>query len=142
MIITTVQLHLANSEFRFCAGSNPHRCVSEICDGQNLGQWSRVEIRCKQLSSVNYNTKQFIINGLIVFKLTRDFNHSAKYILNRLILTLYTRHLLISKNMINFTKTFFITKGLSSEKIILLTFSDVVVIPGENKSVAGKNISD
>ena len=44
--------------------------------------------------------------------------------------------------MINFTKTFFITKGLSSEKIILLTFSDVVVIPGENKSVAGKNISD
>ena len=32
----TAQLHLTKLEFRFCAGSNPARSVSEICDGEDL----------------------------------------------------------------------------------------------------------
>ena len=36
LVITTAQLHSTKSELRFCAGSNPARGVSEICDGENL----------------------------------------------------------------------------------------------------------
>ena len=33
------------SELRFCAGSNPVRSVSQVCNGKNLQQGSRLEIR-------------------------------------------------------------------------------------------------
>ena len=56
VIITTAQLHLSKPELRFCAGSNPARGVSEIRDGQDLWQWSRLEIRLR-LSSVNHTMK-------------------------------------------------------------------------------------
>ena len=36
VVIITAQLHLTKPEFRFCASSNPARCVPEICDGENL----------------------------------------------------------------------------------------------------------
>ena len=36
VVITTAQIHSAKSELRFCAGLNPARGVSEICDGENL----------------------------------------------------------------------------------------------------------
>ena len=45
MVMTTVQLHTTNSELRFCLGSNPTRNMSEICDGEDLWPWSRLEIR-------------------------------------------------------------------------------------------------
>ena len=44
MIITTAQLY-SKPELRFYTGSNPARDVSEIHDGENLWQWSRLEIR-------------------------------------------------------------------------------------------------
>ena len=47
-------------ELRFCACSNPTRGVSDICDGNILWQWSRLEIRRKHLSSINHCAK--IIN--------------------------------------------------------------------------------
>ena len=56
MVITTAQLHSSKPELRFCTGSNPARGVSEIRDGEDLGQWSRLEIS-QRLSSVNYSTK-------------------------------------------------------------------------------------
>ena len=69
MVITTAQLHSSKSELRFCVGSNPAGGGSEICDGENLWQWSRLEIRRKRLSSVNHSTKtihhQFISHGFI-----------------------------------------------------------------------------
>ena len=37
VVITTAQ-HSPKLEFRFCAGSNPARDVSEICDGKDLWQ--------------------------------------------------------------------------------------------------------
>ena len=45
MVITSAQLHSTKPELRFCVGSNPAHGVSEIRDGENLGQWSRLEIR-------------------------------------------------------------------------------------------------
>ena len=45
VVITTAQLHSTKPELRFCAGSNSARCVSDICDDEDLWQWSRVEIR-------------------------------------------------------------------------------------------------
>ena len=45
MVITTAQLHSTKSELRFCADSNPARGVLEIRDGEDLRQWSRLEIR-------------------------------------------------------------------------------------------------
>ena len=36
VVITTAQLPSAKSDVRFCAGSNPARGVSEICNGENL----------------------------------------------------------------------------------------------------------
>ena len=35
-LITTAQLHSKKSLLKFCAGSNPARGVSEVCDGANL----------------------------------------------------------------------------------------------------------
>ena len=45
VVIITTQLHSRKPEVRFCAGSNPARGVSEIRDGEDLWQWSRLEIR-------------------------------------------------------------------------------------------------
>ena len=57
MVITTAQLHSTSKpELRFCAGSNPAHGMSEIRDGEDLQQWSRLEIRLG-LSSVNHTTK-------------------------------------------------------------------------------------
>ena len=36
VVITTTQLHSSKPELRFCAGSNPARGVSDICDGEDL----------------------------------------------------------------------------------------------------------
>ena len=44
VVITTAQLHSTRSELRFCAGSNPSRSVSQIRNGEDLWQWSRLEI--------------------------------------------------------------------------------------------------
>ena len=45
VVITTVQLHSAKSELRFCAGLVPARGVSEIRDGEDLWQWPQLEMR-------------------------------------------------------------------------------------------------
>ena len=57
MVITTAQLHSTKPELWFCAGSNPARNVSEIRNGEDLWQLSRLEIMLKGLSSVNHTTK-------------------------------------------------------------------------------------
>ena len=43
-VIATVQLQAAKTELRFCAGSNPARCESEIRVGEDIRQWPRLEI--------------------------------------------------------------------------------------------------
>ena len=36
MVITTAQLHSSKPKLRFCAGSNPDRNMSKICDDEDL----------------------------------------------------------------------------------------------------------
>ena len=61
LVITTAQLHSTEPELRFWAGSNPARSVSEIRDGEDLWQWSRLEIRLNTFRRSTIPQKQFII---------------------------------------------------------------------------------
>ena len=56
VVITNAQLHSTKPELRFCTGSNPAHGVSEIRDGEDLWQWSQLEIRLNALL-VNHTTK-------------------------------------------------------------------------------------
>ena len=66
VVITTAQLHSAKPKLRFCAGSNPPCSVSEFRDGEDLGQWSRLEIRLKAHCRSTIPQKQFIIMIIII----------------------------------------------------------------------------
>ena len=59
VVIITAQLHSTKPELRFCAGSNPARGVSEIRDGEDLWQWSRLEIRVNAFRRSTIPQKQF-----------------------------------------------------------------------------------
>ena len=61
MVITTAQLRSTKPELRFCAASNPARCVSEIREGENHRQWSWPEIRLNTFRWSAILQKQFII---------------------------------------------------------------------------------
>ena len=61
VVITTAKLHSSKPELRLCAGSNPVRGVSEIHDGEDLWQWSRLEIRLNAFRRSTIPQKQFII---------------------------------------------------------------------------------
>ena len=45
VVIITAQLHSTKPQLRFCAGPNPACGIPEIHDGEDLWQWSRLEIR-------------------------------------------------------------------------------------------------
>ena len=61
MVITTAQLYSTKPELRFCTGSNPARGVSEIRDGEDLRQWSQLEIRLNVFRQSTIPQKKFII---------------------------------------------------------------------------------
>ena len=83
MVITTAQLRSTKPEFRFCAGLNPACGVSEIRDGKDLWQWSRLEIRLNAFRRSTIPQKQFIIiiiiNGDTQKKLLGRFRHIHAY---------------------------------------------------------------
>ena len=64
--ITTAQLHSTKPELRLCASSNPARSVSEIRNGENLWQWSRLEIRLNLFRLSTIPQKQFVIIIIII----------------------------------------------------------------------------
>ena len=66
VFITTEQLHLTKPQLRFCRGSNPARSMSEIRDGEDLWQWSPLEIRLSAFHRPTIPQKQFIIIITIV----------------------------------------------------------------------------
>ena len=74
MVITTAQFHSTKTELRFCAGSNPTRGVSEIRDGEDLLQRSRLEIKLNVFRRSTIPQKQFIII-IITFS---QFNNKFK----------------------------------------------------------------
>ena len=63
---TTAQLHSTNPELRFCASLKPARGVSEIRNGEDLWQWSRLEIRLNAFRRSTIPQKQFIITIIII----------------------------------------------------------------------------
>ena len=69
-------------ELRFCAGSNPARGVSDICDGENLWQWFRLEIRSKRLSSVSHTMKTIHHHHyhFLFIKLSLNFRHFRVFV--------------------------------------------------------------
>ena len=75
VVITTAQLHSSKPELRFCAGSNPARGVSDICDGEDLWQWSRIEIRLNAFRRSTTLQKQFIKKTLIFNELMWHLIH-------------------------------------------------------------------
>ena len=76
VVITTTQLQTSKPELRFCAGSNPIRGVSEICDGEDLLQWSRLEIKINVFRWSTILQKYFII--IIIIILLSKIRHLAK----------------------------------------------------------------
>ena len=82
VVITTAQLHSTKPELKFCAGSNPARGVSEIRDGEDLWQWSQLEIRLNAFSRSTIPQKQFIIKESCVqifVLIASQFNKNAIY---------------------------------------------------------------
>ena len=58
------------SNLRFCASSNPALGGSEICDGENLWQWFRQEIRPKVYRRSTIPRKQFKSNKYFAWNIT------------------------------------------------------------------------
>ena len=55
VVITTAQLHSTKPELRFYAGSVPAHGVSEIRDGEDLWQWSRLKIKLNDFRRYTYH---------------------------------------------------------------------------------------
>ena len=66
VIITNAQLHSRKPELSFRRSSDPARGVSEICDGEDLGQWCRLEIKINVFRRSTITQKQFIIINLLI----------------------------------------------------------------------------
>ena len=66
VIITTARLHATKSELRFYVGLHPARDVSEIRDGEDLWQWSRLEIRINAFRRSTIPQKPCIIIIIII----------------------------------------------------------------------------
>ena len=66
LVITTAQLLSTKPELGLCAGSNPARGVSEIWDGEDLWQWSQLEIRLNVFPRSTIPQSQFIIIIIII----------------------------------------------------------------------------
>ena len=61
VVITTAHLYSTKPEPRLCASSNPAHGVSEIRDGEDLWQWTRLEIRLNAFRRSTIPQKRFII---------------------------------------------------------------------------------
>ena len=73
VVITTTELHSTKPWLRFCTGSNPACGMSEICDGKDLWQWSRLEIRLHAFRRSTIPQKQLIIIIIIIKKGINSF---------------------------------------------------------------------
>ena len=60
MSTTTAQLHSTKPQLRFCTDLNPACSMSEIHDGEDLWQWSQLEIRLNPFCWSTIPQKQFI----------------------------------------------------------------------------------
>ena len=101
VVITTAQLHSTKPKLRFCAGSKPACGVSEIRDGEDLWQWSRLEIRLDVFRRSTIPQKQFItiliiIIIIIIIKYWK-VNIKIRNIISNCIYTIYGQLCLLPK---------------------------------------------
>ena len=66
VVITTAQHHSPTPGLSFCTSSNPGHDLLEICDGENLWQWSWLEIRLNAFIRSTIPQKEFTI--IIIFR--------------------------------------------------------------------------
>ena len=66
VVITIAQVYSTKPELRFCTGPNSARGMSEIHDGEDLWQWSQLEIRLNVFCQSSIPQKQFIIIIIII----------------------------------------------------------------------------
>ena len=79
VVITTAQPHSTMFEHRFWAGWNPARGVSDIRNGEDLWQWSRLEIRLNAFRRSTIPQKQFIIIITIIIIIIIEFIEISTY---------------------------------------------------------------
>ena len=78
VVITTAQLHSTNTELRFCADSKSARGGAlKIRDGDDLWQWSRLEIRLNIFRRSTMPQKQFNSSTKFIFR----FSYQKHYLL-------------------------------------------------------------
>ena len=82
VVITTAQLHSTKPELRLCAGSDTALGMPEIRAGDDLWQWSRLEIRLNAFRWSTISQKQFIIITIITEKLPESIE-SSRFISHR-----------------------------------------------------------
>ena len=66
VVMTTAQLHSTKPELKFCTSSDTARSVLGICNGEDLWQWPRLEIRLNAFRWSTIPQKQFIIIIIII----------------------------------------------------------------------------
>ena len=62
VVNATAQRHSTKPKLKFYSGSNPARRVSEICDDENPGHWSRVQMKLITFRWSTVLQKQLIHN--------------------------------------------------------------------------------
>ena len=66
VVITTAQYHSTKSELRLCAGLNSARGLTEIRNGEDLWQWTQLEIRLNIFICQPYNKNNLSSSAAIV----------------------------------------------------------------------------
>ena len=75
-VIKTAELPSSKQELRFGAGSNSVCDLSQIRDGEDLCQWSLLEIRLNTFRWSTTPQKQFIIIIMMIIKILKFSNFS------------------------------------------------------------------
>ena len=77
--ITIAQVYSTKPELRFCTGPNSARGMSEIHDGEDLWQWSQLEIRLNVFCRSTTPQKQLIIIIIIIIIIIRVQDKSSRF---------------------------------------------------------------
>ena len=88
VVITAAELNSTKSELRFCAGSSPALGVSEIRDGEDLRQLSRLEIRLNTFRRSLYHKKKLSSSSSSSCSCINQFLSIAHEITNILIVVM------------------------------------------------------
>ena len=78
VVITTAPLHSTKPELRLCVGSIPACGASEIRDGEDIWQWTRLKIRLNAFRRSTIPQKQFIIINIVIIDIIIIHAHFSR----------------------------------------------------------------